>query len=141
MTRQFSNRTSLSRSEQILPTKSKKGWRQLPRGLIELRARAVTGTSKFTKTLFVPFDSSPRLLQLRVSLGGNEADFDPHLSLLYKRMPEKEHDRLAITIKLPFQTATFDAVQAVHCRVPVTTSADVALWQVVASRRLTLGFT
>lgn len=118
------------------PDEAEEKLAQLPQGQIELRARAVTWTSKFTKTLFVRFDSSPRLLQLRISLSGNEVDFDPHLSLLYKRIPEKEQERLAAGIHLSFASVTFDTVVATRCRLPVETAADVAVWKSVAARRL-----
>ena len=55
-------------------------------GPIELRAAGVHFTAKFTRTLFVRFDSSPPLEKLRESLGlVGGAAFDPHVSLLYKK--------------------------------------------------------
>jgi len=108
-------------------------------GPIELQAVAIHFTAKFTRTLFVRFASSPKLEQLRSSLGlvaPNDDPFDPHVSLLYKRIPIEKQSQLAAAIKLPFQTARFDAFQVVRCRVPVATPEDVTAWEVVASRRL-----
>ena len=106
-------------------------------GPIELRANGVHYTSKFTKTLFVRFDSSPALDQLRDSLGLDAGDepFDPHVSLLYKSLPEEKQSQLAATVRLPFQDVRFDAIEVVRCRVPVTTSADVASWETVGTRQ------
>ncbi len=57
---------------------------------IELPVRGVDFTAKFTQTLFVRFDSKPELEQLCDSLGLEKygaQPFDPHLSLLYKKLP------------------------------------------------------
>ncbi len=110
---------------------------KLPGDLVELRSLEIGWTSKFTKTLFVRFDFTPFLGQLRTSLGGDAAeDFDPHLSLLYKKSPEPEQALLAAEIRLPFASVTFDTVAATYCRLPVEAPADVAHWKPVAVRRL-----
>jgi 2'-5' RNA ligase len=105
---------------------------------IELHAKGIHFTSGFTKTLFVRFDSSPALDQLRDSLGLETRDppFDPHVSLLYKTLPAEKQSQLAAGVHLPFQDVRFDAIEVVRCRVPVTTSADVAAWETVGTRRL-----
>ena len=109
----------------------------LASGSVELRAVDVAFTSKFTKTLFVRFESSPPLLQLRDSLGAEgDETFDPHVSLLYKKLPAEQQARLAAEIQLPFPAVIFDTVAATRCRLPVATGADVALWESIASRRL-----
>ncbi len=110
---------------------------KLPGGLVKLRVIGVGWTSRFTRSLFVRFESSPHLLQLRSSLGANEQhDFDPHLSLLYKKIPEEEQLRLATEIQLPFTQVSFDTVAATRCRMPVNGPDDVAVWKTVAARRL-----
>ncbi len=92
---------------------------------------------KFTQTLFVRFDSNPSLENLRDSLGlAGGGAFDPHVSLLYKKMPADKQAQLAAVVRLPFQTVCFDALQIVRCRLPVATEADVAGWEMAASRRL-----
>jgi hypothetical protein len=110
-------------------------------GPIELHAAGIHFATKFTKTLFVQFNSSPELDRLRDSLGLERRDndpFDPHVSLLYKSISVEKQSQLAAAMKLPFQTVWFDAIQAVRCRVPVVASADVAAWEVLASLRLAL---
>ncbi len=109
----------------------------LTTGPLELRVVGVAFTAKFTKTLFVRFASSPALLQLRASLGARpDRSFDPHLSLLYKKLSEEEQARLVAEIRVPFATVIFDRVAATRCRLPVATPADVAVWKSIASRRL-----
>ena len=107
-------------------------------GPIELHANGIHYTSKFTKTLFVRFDSSPALEQLRESLGldASAEPFDPHVSLLYKTLPAEKQSQLAAAVRLPFQDVRFDAIEVVRCRVPVATSADVAAWETIGTRRL-----
>jgi hypothetical protein len=108
-------------------------------GLIELAAAGIHYTNKFTRTLFVQFESSAKLDRLRNSLGRVSRDpepFLPHVSLLYKEMPGEKQAQFAATIQFPFKTVTFDAVQAMRCRVPVLTAADIAAWEVVSSFRL-----
>lgn len=109
----------------------------LTTGPLELRIVGVAFTAKFTMTLFARFASSPALLQLRASLGAKpDQSFDPHVSLLYKKLPEEEQARLAAEIRVPFASVTFDRVAATRCRLPVARPADVALWKSIASRRL-----
>jgi len=108
----------------------------LTSGPIELRDIGLSFSPTFTRTLFVRFVPSAALLHLRDSLGRDATEvFDPHLSLLYQKMPEAEQKRLAAEIKVPFSTVTFDRVAAIRCRLPVTTAADVAAWETIASRR------
>ncbi len=107
-------------------------------GPIELHAAGIHFATKFTKTLFVRFNSSPELDRLRNSLGLEirHQPFDPHVSLLYKNIPVEKQSQLATAMILPFETVRFDGLQAIRCRVPVATSANVASWAIVASRRL-----
>lgn len=105
---------------------------------IELHVSGVHYTSKFTKTLFVRFGSTPALEKLRESLGleTSSEPFDPHVSLLYKTLPAEKQSELAATIHLPFQSVRFDALEVVRCRVPVTTSADITAWETIGIRQL-----
>ena len=104
---------------------------------VELRATSIAFTSQFTKTLFLRFRPSAALLQLRASLG-LKADqaFDPHLSLLYKKMPKEKRAQLAKEIRLPFTSVKFTSVAATRCRLPVASAADVALWRPAGTQAL-----
>jgi uncharacterized protein YecE (DUF72 family) len=105
---------------------------------IRLRVRSVSFSSKFTKTLFLGFQSSALLEKLIVDLRGKAKSLrDPHLSLLYGRLPGRVKEELAAAIKLPMQRVVFDRLQAVRCPAPTETRAEVKSWQVIASRRLT----
>jgi hypothetical protein len=61
---------------------------------------------------------------------------DPHVSLLYKKLPSRVKKELAAVIKLPFRTVRFDSVAAVRLTLPVRTGADVGKWKIVAKKSL-----
>lgn len=107
-------------------------------GPVVLPVVGVAVTSKYTKTLFVRFDSTEALLRLRHSLGEEGEAFDPHLSLLYKRLPKAEQVQLPAEIKTPFTSVIFDAIAATRCRLPVASAADVAIWKSIGWRALRL---
>jgi 2'-5' RNA ligase len=106
---------------------------------IELHPTGIHFTAKFTQTLFVRFNSTPELNELRNSFGLERRDddaFDPHVSLLYKQMAAENQAQLAAEIQLPFAAVTFNTVAATRCRIPVTAAADVAAWETIGTRPL-----
>jgi hypothetical protein len=108
---------------------------------IRLRLREVAFSSKFTKTLFVRFHSSKAFENLATDLARaarSRAQFarDPHVSLLYKRMPISAKKDLASAIQLPFTDVDFNLIRAVRCISSTQTSADVEGWRVVATKSL-----
>lgn len=102
---------------------------------IRLRVRGLAFSAKYTKTVFVRFHSNRALRKLVVDLGGKTIR-DPHVSLIYKRLPTRAKRELAATIKLPFGTVRFNAVKLVNCASPTETRRDVESWRVVASKGL-----
>jgi hypothetical protein len=109
---------------------------QLDVAPIKLKTLGIFWSATFTKTLFVRMPATAELEALRASLGQDKQLPDPHLSLLYKRMPAEEQSRLAARMVLPFSSVTFDTVQAARCPNPTTTHADVESWETIASSRL-----
>jgi 2'-5' RNA ligase len=108
---------------------------------IRLRERGVAHSPKFTKTLFVRFKPSPQLRKLTSELARGakssaKAPKDPHVSLLYKKLPRAAKKELAAVMRLPFRNATFDSIAAVRLSLPVRTGSDVAKWKIVAKRSL-----
>jgi hypothetical protein len=108
---------------------------------IRLRIAEVNASDRFTKTLFVRFHRNQALddLNQRVRRAAKiSRGFlgDPHMSLLYKRMPRSAKRELASTIKVPFREVVFDFLKAVRCNSPMKTSADVSSWRVVATKKL-----
>lgn len=108
---------------------------------IRLTVRGVAFSSRFTKTLFVRFKSSPALRKLVVDLAqaaGSRAKTpkDPHVSLVYKKIPRATKKSLAVVLRLPFRTAVFDSIAAVRLTLPVRNGRDVEKWKIVARKSL-----
>lgn len=115
--------------------------KQLQARPIRLSARGVAFSPGFTKTLFVRFKSSPALRKLVGDLGraarvSAKSPTDPHVSLLYKKMPRVVKKELAKVMRLPFQSVVFDSIAAVRLTLPVRTGADVQKWKIVAKKSL-----
>jgi len=108
---------------------------------IRLNVRGAAFSAKFTKALFVRFKSSPALRKLatdvaRAAASAAKAPRDPHVSLVYKKIPSRAKKELAAVIKLPFRTVRFDSVAAVRLTLPVRTARDVERWKIIAKRSL-----
>jgi len=108
---------------------------------VRLRARGVSFSQKFTKTLFVRFNSGPALRKLvthvaRVAKSRAKAPKDPHVSLLYRKMSRAAKKEMASVLQLPFRQVVFDTVVAVRLSLPVQTGTDVERWKIVARKSL-----
>jgi hypothetical protein len=115
--------------------------KQIRTSPISLEVCGVGFSSKFTKTLFVRFKSNKSLKKLVVDLAREtrshaKSVHDPHVSLIYKKMPTSTKEQLASTIQLPFSTVLFDSIKAVRCASPTKTRSDVEAWHVVAKKSL-----
>jgi len=109
---------------------------------IRLTPRGVGFSPQYTKTLFVRFKPSAELRKLvadfgRVTKSRAKAPKDPHVSLVYKKIPRGTKKGLAAVLRLPFRTVVFDSIAAVRLTVPARTRADVEAWRIVASKKLT----
>jgi len=119
----------------------KKVLRRISMRRIRLTTRSVSFSSEFTKTLFVRFKSSDALRKLVADLGRAtkslaKAPKEPHLSLLYKKLPRTAKKELAAVMKLPLRIVVFDSIAAVRCASPSRTKADVEAWKILAKRPL-----
>ena len=115
--------------------------KQMSASPIRLRIKGVSFSNAFTKTLFVRFERNAALDDLNAKLRGaakipKEILRDPHVSLLYKRMPLSAKKELAATIRLPFKEVVFDSIKAIRCSSPMETPADVNSWRTVATKKL-----
>jgi hypothetical protein len=115
--------------------------RQISASPIRLRIKEVSVSNKFTKTLFLRFERSAGLDDLNTKMRRaagvpKEVLRDPHVSLLYKRMPMSSKRELAATIRLPFKEVLFDSIKAIRCQMPMDRPADLNSWRTVASKKL-----
>jgi 2'-5' RNA ligase len=130
-----------NRGSRKLSESSKKVLKQISMRPIRLTTRGAGFSSAFTKTLFVRFKSSPALRKLVTDLGRAvksraKAPNNPHVSLLYKKLPGAAKKQLAAVMKLPFRSVVFDSIAAVRCASPSRTKADVDAWKVLAKKSL-----
>jgi 2'-5' RNA ligase len=109
---------------------------KIDRRPISLEVIGVFTSDDFTKTLFLRFASTPALEEFRFSLGMTKSGYDPHLSLLYSKMPEGEGQRLATSIRFPKSEVVFDRFSVVRCVNPTTTKEDVESWKQLSSGAL-----
>jgi len=115
--------TALLRNVQVAPVK--------------LRIRGIALSAKFTKTLFIQFESNRDLERLAGLIARDRKSLrDPHLSLIYKKLPAATKRELAATIKLPFRYLMFDVLRMMNCASPTETSRDVEEWRMLGRKRL-----
>jgi hypothetical protein len=101
---------------------------------VALTVDSIRTTSAFTKTLFVQFVPSEQLNTLsdrlrQLSATPSDYRLDPHLSLLYKHMPEADQQRATETISLPQTQVSFDAVAGNVSPTPTRSRDDVERWE------------
>jgi hypothetical protein len=104
---------------------------------IELTIHSIRFSEKFTKTLFVQFERNSALQQLgdailRAERARNRYLINPHLSLLYAKLPSKTKQRLADDIRLPFRKVGFTSICVMRCARPTTTAIEVEQWKLLA---------
>jgi hypothetical protein len=54
---------------------------------------------------------------------------NPHLSLVYKRMPEARQKALCETLVVPLGTYVFDRIRVVETELPIEDSGPVRQWR------------
>jgi 2'-5' RNA ligase len=130
-----------NRGSRRLSESPKKVLKQISLRPIRLTTQGAGFSSEFTKTLFVRFKSSPALRKLagdlnRAAKSRARVPSDPHVSLLYKKLPASAKKQLAAVMRLPFRTVVFDSIAAVRCASPSRTKADVEAWRILAKKSL-----
>ena len=111
--------------------------RELGQVNVELTIHSIRFSEEFTKTLFVQFERNSALQQLgdatwKASGGRDRYLIDPHLSLLYAKLPPATKQRLADKIRLPFREVRFTSISVMRCARPTTTAVEVEQWKLFA---------
>jgi hypothetical protein len=104
---------------------------------IELTIHSIRFSEQFTKTLFVQFETNNTLQQLgdaiwKASGAQDRYLIDPHLSLVYAKLPPETKQRLADKIRLPFREVCFTSIWTMRCARPTTTAIEVEQWKLLA---------
>ncbi len=128
----------VTRNDRSSPNQIFKQIRMRP---IRLKSRGVSFSDKFTKTLYLRFNSSPALRGLvtdlaRATKTRAKPPGDPHVSLLYKQMSRGAKKEMASVLHFPFRTVIFDTIVAVRLTLPVKNGRDVDKWKIVARKSL-----
>ena len=110
-------------------------------GQIRMSVVGVRFSEEFFKTVFVQFSASAAVAQLSAAIQSRSVDaggfhLDPHLSLIYKSMLPDDKNKLAGSLRLPFDEVMFDSVAAINVPNGARTRAGVESWETVAERRL-----
>ena len=108
---------------------------------LRLSIAGIDYSDEFTKTLFVQFQPDETLAKLSeklrsASVAPCEYQLNPHLSLIYKKMPLETKMEIANSPCLPFIEVEFDSVKAIVSSAKIATSDDVNSWRVVATQLL-----
>jgi len=69
---------------------------------------------------------------LKAERARNRYLIDPHLSLLYAKLPSKTKQRLADNIRLPFRKVGFTSICVMRCARPTTKAIEVEQWKLLA---------
>jgi hypothetical protein len=66
-------------------------------------------------------------------MGSGSYKFNPHLSLLYKDLPEETKRAAAATVRLPAERVEFNGLDLVRVPTRIETRGDIESWETVAS--------
>jgi 2'-5' RNA ligase len=104
---------------------------------IELAIQSIRFSEQFTKTLFVQFERNSALQKLgdRIWKASNARDhylIEPHLSLLYAKLPSKTNQILADNIRLPFREVGFTSICVMRCARSTKSAIEVEQWKLLA---------
>jgi hypothetical protein len=104
---------------------------------VELTIHSIRFSKQFTKTLFVQFETNSALQELgdaiwKASGARDRYLIDPHLSLLYAKLPSATRQRLAGKICLPFRQVRFASICVMRCARPTTKAIEVEQWELLA---------
>jgi 2'-5' RNA ligase len=103
---------------------------------IELNVDRLDYTARFTKTVFVQFAESAkaqRMFEAARDRYASRSDyaFNPHLSLVYKRLQEAQQRELCQTLSAPRGNYTFDRVRMVETELPIEDAGPVRRWKTI----------
>jgi 2'-5' RNA ligase len=107
-------------------------------GAVELSVSGIAHSEKFTKTVFLEFNDDAAAQKLsdavrESSHSARDYEFDPHLSLLYADLPQREKSAAAEGVRLAFDHVVFDSLAAIQFSQPIKSRADVEAWRTIAT--------
>ena len=105
-------------------------------GPVELTYQKLDYSSLYTKTLFVQFHRSEIAQSMCDAINAAGARpsgyvLNPHLSLIYKTMPEATQAEISRVLEVPQGIYLFDGLRAIETEAPLTQPEQVKRWRVV----------
>jgi hypothetical protein len=109
---------------------------------VELIVDRLEHTEIYTKTLFIQFQESVVLQQMFEATAAGYTQhsnyvLNPHLSLLYKKLPRPVQAELCDTIEIPTGKYGFDRVRMIETELPIEDAGPVRRWRTVCDEALT----
>jgi 2'-5' RNA ligase len=119
------------------------GVRQIARRFapIELTADRLDHSDLYTKTLFVQFRDSAfvrQMFEIAAAHCSRPSNYvlNPHLSLLYKRLPVTTLKELTEALDVPPGLYAFDRVRMIETELPIEDDGPVRRWRVACDEPL-----
>jgi len=105
-------------------------------GPAQLVFARLEASEEYAKTLFIRFEESAAARDMSETarrLCANASDYmlNPHLSLIYKRMPEARKRQIMASLELPRGGYVFDRVRAIETEAPLAERDQIRRWRVV----------
>lgn len=103
---------------------------------LEFTVLKLDHTDNYTKTLFVRLQDSGagrRMFEAtrRGSANPSEYVLDPHLNLLYKRLPVTTQTEICQTLDVPQGNYLFDRLCVIETEIPLTRPEQITRWRTV----------
>lgn len=104
---------------------------------IELTADRLDHSELFTKSLFVQFEQSAilkRMFETAATSFSRPSSYvlNPHLSLLYKRLPGASRMKLCETLGVPKGCYRFDRARVIETELPIEDDGPIRRWRTVS---------
>ncbi len=101
-----------------------------------LTATNLDYTNIYTKTLFVQFAASEQVQKISDLIKAQSSrpsgyKLNPHLSLLYKTIPESQQKELCVSVNVPECLYLFDRLRIIKTEIPLTQTAQIKRWRTV----------
>jgi Cyclic phosphodiesterase-like protein len=108
---------------------------------VHLILNGLEHTEVYTKTLFIQFDESVVARQMSEIAGNgfskpSKYQLNPHLSLLYKKLPQAKQKELCRTLNVPQGVYLFDRIRILKTEVPIEDAGPIRGWRTVCDAAL-----
>lgn len=109
--------------------------------IISLSIKNISCSDAFFKSVFIKFDNSPILVDMQKNVMKKikcqvHYDLQPHLSLIYKKMPMSIKQDIAKRLNIKKTCVTFDSIRVVTPQNPTQGWLDISKWETILEDKL-----